>query len=133
MQLRRDRLSQSDLQKQKSNLLILLLGSVQLPGERHDTRMRCRLLQDDQKDSGLLPVLARLVKGFSHRHQPRSHAGDLVESIHVVLRLLDRLCQPGLLPRSALCNVTMIADIWLHASKENPQAAVKCHLWLPRA
>ena len=54
-----------------------------------------RLLHDDQKDSGLLPVLARLVKGFSHRHQPRSHAGDLVECIHVVLRLLDRLCQCG--------------------------------------
>ena len=55
----------------------------------------CRLLQDDQKESGLLPVLGRLVKAFSHRHQPRSHAGDLVESIHVVLRLLDRLCRAG--------------------------------------
>ena len=40
-------------------------------------------------------MLSRLVKGFSHRHQPRSHAADLVESIHVLLRLLERLSSQG--------------------------------------
>ena len=56
----------------------------------------CRLLYDDQRESGLLSVLSRLVKGFSHRHQPRSHAADLVVAIHVLLRLLERLSSKGL-------------------------------------
>lgn len=55
----------------------------------------CRLLHDDQKESGFLPVLARLVKMFSHKHQPLSHAGDLVEAVHLVLRTLERLSRQG--------------------------------------
>ncbi len=56
----------------------------------------CRLLHDDQKESGLLPVLGRLIKGFNFNHQNRSHAADLVEALHVVLRLLERLSSAGL-------------------------------------
>ena len=55
----------------------------------------CRLLHDDQKDSGLLPVLSRMLKNFSFRYQPRSHAAEIVEALHITLRLLERLSQKG--------------------------------------
>lgn len=54
-----------------------------------------RLLHDDLKESGLLPVLARLVKAFNYRHQPRRHAADLVSAVHVVLRMLHHLNSSG--------------------------------------
>ena len=60
--------------------------------------MPCRLLHDDLKESGLLPVLARLVKGFNWRHQPRRHALDLVAAVHVVLRMLHHLNSSGATP-----------------------------------
>ena len=56
-----------------------------------------RLLHDDLKESGLLPVLARLVKAFNWRHQPRRHAVDLVAAIHVVLRMLQNLNSSGVM------------------------------------
>ena len=55
----------------------------------------CRLLHDDMKESGLLPVVGRLLKSFSFAFQPRSHAMDLVETLHVILRMLDRLNASG--------------------------------------
>ena len=55
----------------------------------------CRLLHDDQKESGLLPILARLIKQFDHRVQSRDHAHDLVQCLHVVLRMLERLGREG--------------------------------------
>ena len=54
-----------------------------------------RLLHDDLKESGLLPVLARLVKAFNWRHQSRRHATDLVAAVHVVLRMLHHLNSSG--------------------------------------
>jgi hypothetical protein len=54
-----------------------------------------RLLHDDMKDSGLLPVLARLVKGYSARHSPRPYAVDVVVALHTTLRLLTRLNTSG--------------------------------------
>ena len=69
----------------------------------HPTDAACRLLHDDQRESGLLSVLSRLVKGFSHRHQPRAHAADLVESIHVLLRLLERLSAQSMFHRAFAC------------------------------
>lgn len=56
----------------------------------------CRLLHDDMKDSGLLPVLARLVKGYSARHSPRHYAVDVVAALHTTLRLLTRLNTSGI-------------------------------------
>ena len=56
-----------------------------------------RLLHDDQKESGLLPVLSRLIKQFVFKHQSREHANDLVQALHVVLRLLERLSCNGAL------------------------------------
>ena len=55
----------------------------------------CRLLHDDQKESGLLPVLARLIKQFDRKYQSREHANDLVQCLHVVLRMLTRLGREG--------------------------------------
>ena len=49
------------------------------------------------KESGLLPVVGRLLKGFSFALQPRSHAVDLVQALHVILRMLDRLNASGFL------------------------------------
>lgn len=40
-------------------------------------------------------VLARLIKGYNFRFQPRSHGVDLVETLHVVLGMLDRLSAAG--------------------------------------
>jgi hypothetical protein len=55
----------------------------------------CRLLHDDQKESGLLPVLARLIKQFDRKFQGREHANEIVQCLHVVLRMLDRLAKEG--------------------------------------
>ncbi|KAL3161372.1 hypothetical protein ABBQ32_010265 [Trebouxia sp. C0010 RCD-2024] len=54
-------------------------------------RLQRRLLHDDMKESGLLPVTGRLLKSFNFAYQPRSHAVDLVQALHVILRMLDRL------------------------------------------
>lgn len=48
------------------------------------------------KESGLLPVMGRLLKSFNFAYQPRSHACDLVQALHVVLRMLDRLNASGI-------------------------------------
>ncbi|KAK9842310.1 hypothetical protein WJX81_005935 [Elliptochloris bilobata] len=75
--------------------MLVTLDVAQRTGNAADRkaadRLQRRLLHDDQKESGLLPVLARLIKTFSHKYQPVSHAGDLVEALHLVLRLLERL------------------------------------------
>lgn len=47
------------------------------------------------KESGLLPVTGRLLKSFNFAYQPRSHAVDLVQALHVILRMLDRLNASG--------------------------------------
>ena len=41
-------------------------------------------------------MLARLVKSFNWRHQPRRHAVDLVAAVHVVLRMLHHLNSSGM-------------------------------------
>lgn len=40
-------------------------------------------------------MLARLIRGYNFRFQPRSHGVDLVETLHVVLGVLDRLSSAG--------------------------------------
>lgn len=56
-------------------------------------RLQRRLLHDDMKESGLLPITARLMRSFSAKHEPRDHAVNLVEAVHVLLRMYDRLSQ----------------------------------------
>lgn len=79
--------------------MLLVLDLARTAGGRHDAlvadRLQRKLLHDDQKDSGLMPVLSRLIRGYNYRFQPRSHAIDLVETLHVVLCMLDRLASPG--------------------------------------
>ena len=60
---------------------------------------RCRLFHDDLRESGLLPVTARAIKNFSGRTQPATHAQDLVQTVHVILRMLERLNASGGAPR----------------------------------
>ena len=55
------------------------------------------------KESGLLPVTGRLLKSFNFAYQPRSHAVDLVQALHVILRMLDRLNTSGTFCRAAAC------------------------------
>lgn len=43
----------------------------------------------------MLPVTGRLLKSFNFAFQPRSHAVDLVQALHVILRMLDRLNTTG--------------------------------------
>ena len=62
---------------------------------------RCRLFHDDLRESGLLPVTARAIKNFSGRTQPTTHAQDLVQTVHVILRMLERLNASG----GAICQV----------------------------
>ena len=38
-----------------------------------------RLLHDDMKESGLLPVLCRVMRDFNPKKQPRSHAADVLQ------------------------------------------------------
>lgn len=37
-----------------------------------------RLLSDDMKESGMLPVLARCARAFNPKLQPRAHAVDVI-------------------------------------------------------
>ncbi len=57
----------------------------------HCSTHALRLLHDDQKDSGVLPVLGHMIRSYNVRWQSRRVAGDLVEAVHVVLRMYDRL------------------------------------------
>lgn len=43
----------------------------------------------------VVQVLSRLIRGYNYRFQPRSHALDLVESMHIVLGIVDRLVAAG--------------------------------------
>jgi hypothetical protein len=88
-----------------------------------------RLLHDDQKESGLLPVLARLVKQFVFKFQSKEHAKDIVQALHVVLRLLERLTKQGgglvlghYCPSRffvAIVFYTSLFMTWLHGSAES--------------
>ncbi|KAA6419916.1 MAG: hypothetical protein FRX49_10106 [Trebouxia sp. A1-2] len=84
-----DRLQRSDLQSCFGNRLLCYMY---LKG--CDVCL-CRLLHDDMKESGLLPVVGRLLKNFNFAYQPRSHAVDLVQALHIILRMLDRLNASG--------------------------------------
>lgn len=40
-------------------------------------------------------MLSRLMKQFVFKHQTKEHAWDLVQALHVVLRMLERLSREG--------------------------------------
>ena len=40
-------------------------------------------------------MTARAIKNFSGRTQPATHAQDLVQNVHVILRMLERLNASG--------------------------------------
>ncbi|KAL0032107.1 hypothetical protein WJX77_005423 [Trebouxia sp. C0004] len=87
-----------DMQHESLALLKELLFALDLalymgtPADnRAADRLQRRLLHDDMKESGLLPVVGRLLKNFNFGYQPRSHAVDLVQALHIILHMLDRL------------------------------------------
>lgn len=57
-------------------LIALLLCPCPCP---YDALPPCSLLHDTEKDSGLLPVLGRAMRGFNPKLQPRSHAADMMQ------------------------------------------------------
>eukprot|EP00891_Asterochloris_glomerata_P008793 jgi/Astpho2/8793/Aster-05348 len=75
--------------------MLLALDLAQALGTSADRkaadRLQRRLFHDDLRESGLLPVTARAIKNFSGRTQPATHAQDLVQTVHVILRMLERL------------------------------------------
>ncbi len=54
-----------------------------------------RLFYDDNKDGGILSTLASVIKHFTLRYQPKWHAADVAETIHLTLRMLHRLSNAG--------------------------------------
>ncbi|GLI61645.1 hypothetical protein VaNZ11_004068, partial [Volvox africanus] len=99
-----NKLKDWELQAVSMRLLCEMLA-VLVVAHRHGTRedrqaadrLQRRLLHDDMQESGLLPVLSRLITSFVPSRQSRSYACDLIMSIHYVLRMYDRLTslEPG--------------------------------------
>lgn len=75
--------------------MLLTLDLARVAGNQEDMkaadRLQKRLMHDNGKDSGLLPVLVRLIREYNFQHQPRSHAINLIQVLHIVLGALDRL------------------------------------------
>ncbi|GLC44839.1 hypothetical protein PLESTF_001102100 [Pleodorina starrii] len=93
-----------ELQAATTRLLCEMLAVLVVAhrhGSREDRqaadRLQRRLLHDDLAESGLLPVLSRLMSSFSPARQSRTYACDLTMSLHYVLRMYDRLTaqEPG--------------------------------------
>ena len=76
------------------NDMLAVLAAAHRHGSPHDRaaadRLQRRLLHDDLADSGLLPVLARLMGGFNFARQGRAYACDLVTALSHVLKMYDR-------------------------------------------
>lgn len=90
-------LQDTSLSVLREMLMLLDLASRAGNGEdrRAADRLQRRLLHDDTSDSGLLPVLKSLIKHYNSKFQSRHVAVELVETLHVVLRMLQRVCQAG--------------------------------------
>ncbi|KAG2492461.1 hypothetical protein HYH03_009402 [Edaphochlamys debaryana] len=93
-----------ELQAASTRLLREMLGVLVVahrlgtPGDRRAAdRLQRKLLHDDMAESGLLPVLGRIMAAFHTARQSRDHAADLMMCLHYVLRMYDRLTstEPG--------------------------------------
>jgi hypothetical protein len=73
-------------------------------------------------------VLSRLIKGYNFRFQPRSHAVDLVETLHVVLGMLDRLSSSGEWQGGRCCNLEHQPACCLHDATAGLIYASGCSL-----
>ncbi|GAX82511.1 hypothetical protein CEUSTIGMA_g9938.t1 [Chlamydomonas eustigma] len=75
--------------------MLMVLDAAQHGGSIDDRnaadRLQRRLLHDDMKESGLLPVLGRLMRDYNPKQQPRQYATDVMQACHVVLKMYDRL------------------------------------------
>jgi len=80
--------------------MLLTLDLARVAGnsaDRHAAdRLQRRLAFDDSKDSGILEILTRTVREFSYSAHSRAHAVNMVEVLHLILGMLDRLTRdPG--------------------------------------
>eukprot|EP00884_Botryococcus_braunii_P014003 jgi/Botrbrau1/22603/Bobra.176_1s0033.1 len=76
----------------ESFMTLDLAQHVGLPADRKASdRLQRRLFYDDNKDEGILPTLASVIKHFTLRYQPKWHAADVAETLHLTLRMLHRL------------------------------------------
>ncbi|KAG7667153.1 hypothetical protein NADE_003050 [Nannochloris sp. 'desiccata'] len=80
--------------------MLLTLDLARVAGnsaDRHAAdRLQRRLAFDDSKDSGILEILTRTIRDFSYSAHSRVHAVNMVEVLHLILGMLDRLTKdPG--------------------------------------
>jgi timeless len=80
--------------------MLLTLDLARVAGnsaDRHAAdRLQRRLVFDDSKDSGIVEILTRTIRDFSYSAHSRGHAVNMVEVLHLILGMLDRLTKdPG--------------------------------------
>jgi hypothetical protein len=54
-------------------------------------KLQRKLLHDDLRQSGLFPLLCRMVKNYNPRIQPKNQAGDMMEALYIIIRTFERL------------------------------------------
>ncbi|KAF8413264.1 hypothetical protein HHK36_001240 [Tetracentron sinense] len=89
----------------KNMIRMLDLVLKKLPGDSKEPQTARILLYKlfyDQTDQGMTQFLLNLIKSFDSHKQPKSDLADLVEIIHVVVRLMENLQTRGTLRTAAL-------------------------------
>ena len=54
-------------------------------------KLQRKLLHDDLRQSGLFPLLCRMIKNYNARIQPLSQAGDMMEALYIIIHTFERL------------------------------------------
>ena len=54
-------------------------------------KLQRRLLHDDLRQSGLFPLLCRMIKNYNMRIQPMCQAGDMMEALYIIIHTFERL------------------------------------------
>ena len=75
--------------------MLLTLDLARVAGNAADQhaadRLQRRLAFDDTKDSGILEIITRCIRDFKFAAHSQAHAVHLVDVLHIVLGMLDRL------------------------------------------
>ena len=54
-------------------------------------KLQRKLLHDDLRQSGLFPLLCRMIKNYNMKNQPASQAGDMMEALYIIIHTFERL------------------------------------------
>lgn len=54
-------------------------------------KLQRKLLHDDLRQSGLFPLLCRMIKSYNMKNQPKSQAGDMMEALYIIIHTFERL------------------------------------------